>query len=161
MRTFPTLALLTLAVASSCVYGQPATPVGPDGPDVPAGRHALIARAEQHPQFGGAWTDPEGLLHLAFVGNAQEIGRGLGHLIPTGLMVRFDAVDYTHRQLEGTRRRMLTEWPAGVTFVGIDPPSNRVIVGIDPFDQARAAELEARYGPLIEVVQRPPQRQNP
>lgn len=116
--------------------------------------------AADHPRTAaGLWFDngpaDAGPVRIGVgaVGDAEAVASRLRELVahPESLDVvprRFSDHDLTkvRDQVVAERMRTRTHPTCLVTAVGIDVGANQVTVGIDPFDEAFAAEIEAVYG---------------
>jgi hypothetical protein len=155
-RLLAVVAVIVSTVAGCTAVMAPAS--GPDGPEMPD-RQQLIEALEADPRYAGMWAEQEVLL-VALTGGVDEVSAAVAHLVPPGLVVRWQLAEHSYADL-----RALQDEIAGahlgdlVIQVAVDPQLNRVVVGVDPLTAEAVARLHRLYGERIHVVHSAIQRQ--
>ena len=115
---------------------------------------------EEHPEaFGGSWwSGPD--LTVAFVA-AEEHRRELHSRVTNPERIHVVNVNRTLADLSALQERVEAdmEQETGQTFritmVGVQEDENCVVVGIEPYLEAVAADLRGRYGDAVRVQNGP------
>lgn len=116
--------------------------------------------AESVPNFAGYWIDQPhgGVINIAFAGDANLYVSAANKLAPAGSEVRLVSVTYSMDQLTAALKlvkeaRAEPELEATILRIGVDPRTNRVLVGVSDVTPVLVADFRMRFGATVEVEQ--------
>lgn len=102
---------------------------------------------EDNPAFAGMWIDQKarGEVVISWTGDGTDtLASEVAKRLPASATVRFEAADFTARELEAARAQVESFWQSasgvtmGITSLGADVAANRTVIGIDPYSDALA-----------------------
>jgi hypothetical protein len=118
----------------------------------------LTALLEETPGYAGLYLDQErgGMVVISFVAGA-DIPIGSVKAALAGARYEILSVTYSMAELKETQDAIgdlmvSGDGPAAIVFVNADPITNRVVVGLDPFDPGVAQWLTDRFGPTVVAI---------
>lgn len=134
---------------------------GPPTAETPDG-YPLVEAARELPTFGGVWVDDfRREIHIALTCDVDGAIAQIGHLVARNQELHLHLVRYTYAELERASDRIFADHDLlraeglFISYGGIDERGNRVEIGIDPLDDAIAADLRLRYGEALQFVHAP------
>jgi len=119
----------------------------------------LLRTLKNDPRYGGIYIACGDTIVIGVTRNADEITTLISPNIPPGAKVEVHLVHFSWSDLSSVKEAVDASWQTlidgglGVNSNGVDPVSNRVVVGIKPYSAQVADSLATRFGPEIRVVE--------
>ncbi len=117
---------------------------------------------ENDPRFGGMWMDQAagGVVVIDELGSDVAFEQAISSALPSGTSLRFAPARYPFAQLTAIRDAAEGAQDAlarslGLSLIAIDPVSNAVTLGLDPYSTAGAEALQKAYGEAVHVTSEP------
>jgi hypothetical protein len=125
----------------------------------------MVAELRQTDGFAGLFIDQAagGVVDMAFVGEVPLPPDWTGRHLPPGTEVRFRTADYSYAELRELQDLVTNDWlrleadGLPMVSVGVDPRTNRVLVGVDASAIDAAPAFARAYGPRVIVRQVSPE----
>lgn len=131
--------------------------IGPDGPELPEDAVAALQAygAEHADEFAGLYVDDQsqGSFVMLFTGHLEEHAAALTEIWPrvTVRGARFSEAALT-AVLEGLDMQAMAQDGIEPLSAGLDTMNNRVTLDLKSDDPTLEAQLELRYGGMVEVT---------
>jgi len=116
---------------------------------------------DAEPRYGGVYVDGN-IFVINVTGQPELVCDEIRSILPAGAQVQMRIVDYPWSELEAVKATVESDWQeltnegVGLTFLDADEAANRVVIGIKPFSEVVAADLRAKYGRTVKVIERGP-----